>query len=93
MTLEQLIDKLIQMGLISSQAKEDLLNKLVPSRTDLSAGFESSFSDAMEGVDSDVATKWVESLTEEEAKLANSPEFTQALEKQKEQITKAASES
>lgn len=89
-TLEQLINKLVQMGLISSQTKDDLLDKLVPSRTDLSAGFESAFSDSMEGIDADVATEWVNSLTEEEAKLANSPEFMQALEKQKEVLNGAA---
>ena len=69
-----------------------LLNRLIPSRTDLSAGLESAFTDAMEGIDADVATEWVNSLTEEEAKLANSTEFDQALERQKEQITKTASE-
>lgn len=86
LTLDQLIDKLEQMGLLQSQSKSDLLNKLVPSKNGLTAGVSSALSDTMAGVDADEATKWVDSLTEEEAKLANSPEFDKALEKQKEKI-------
>jgi len=44
----------------------------------------------MAGIDPDIATEWVESLTEEEAELANSPEFINALQEQKEQLNGAA---
>lgn len=82
LTLDDLINKLSQMGLIESQIKDDLLDRLIPSRTDLSAGFESAMSDALAGVDSDVVTKWVNSLSEEDAFIANSDQFVQALKKQ-----------
>lgn len=88
LTLDQLIDKLVQMGLISSQTKEDLLNKLIPSHNS-STGIGSVLANNAKNVDPDVATKWVESLTEEEAKLANSKEFEQALERQKEGLNGA----
>lgn len=90
LTLDQLIDKLEQMGLLQSQSKSDLLNKLVPSKNGLTAGVSSALSDAMAGVDADEVTKWVDSLTEEEAKLANSKEFENALEEQKEKLNGAA---
>lgn len=82
LTLDELISKLSQMGLIESQTKDDLLDRLIPSRTDLSAGFESAMSDAIAGVDSDVVTKWVNSLSEEDAFIANSDQFVQALKEQ-----------
>ena len=44
----------------------------------------------MNSVDADEATKWVESLTEEEAKLANSKDFENALEEQKKKLNGAA---
>lgn len=44
----------------------------------------------MDGVDADEATKWVESLTEEEAKLANSKDFENALEEQKKKLNGAS---
>lgn len=79
LTLDQLIDKMVQMGLLISQPKKDLLKKLIPSKS----GF-------MEQVNPDVATEWVKGLTEEEAKLANSPEFEQALEERKNKIVEEA---
>lgn len=86
LTIDQLIDKLVQMKLIQSQAKNDLLDKLIPSRTGLTAGPSSILGDVMSGVNSSVATGWVDSLTEEELNLANSKEFEQALEEQKDKL-------
>lgn len=90
LTLDQLIDKLVQLGLLQSQPKSDLLNKLLPSRSTPTAGVTSALTDAMDGVDADEATKWVESLTEEEAKLANSKDFENALEEQKKKLNGAS---
>ena len=90
LTLDQLIDKFVQLGLLQSQSKSDLLNKLIPSKSAPTAGVASVFADAMDGVDADEATKWIESLTEEEAKLANSKEFENALEEQKKKLNGAS---
>lgn len=90
LTLDQLIDKLVQLGLLQSQSKSDLLNKLIPSKSSPTAGVASVLTDTMDGVDADEATKWVESLTEEEAKLANSKDFENALEEQKKKLNGAS---
>ena len=90
LTLDQLIDKLVQLGLLQFQSKSDLLNKLIPSKSALTAGVTSVLTDAMNSVDADEATKWVESLTEEEAKLANSKDFENALEEQKKKLNGAS---
>ena len=90
LTLDQLIDKLVQLGLLQSQSKSDLLNKLIPSKSAPTAGVTSILTDAMDSVDADEATKWVESLTEEEAKLANSKDFENALEEQKKKLNGAS---
>ncbi|MCM1237225.1 MAG: hypothetical protein NC489_44725, partial [Ruminococcus flavefaciens] len=90
LSLDQLIDRLVRMGLIFSQAKDDLLDKLIPSRSSLTAGIQSELDDVASQVDSDAATEWVQSLTEEEAVFANSDAFTNALEEQKEQLNGAA---
>lgn len=90
LTLDQLIDKLVQLGLLQSQSKSDLLNKLISSKSTPTAGVTSALTDAMDGVDADEATKWVESLTEEEAKLANSKDFENALEEQKKKLNGAS---
>lgn len=90
LTLDQLIDKLVQLGLLQSQPKSDLLNKLIPSKSSPTAGVASALTDTMDGVDADEATKWVESLTEEEAKLANSKDFENALEEQKKKLNGAS---
>lgn len=90
LTLDQLIDKLVQLGLLQSQSKSDLLNKLIPSKSSPTAGVVSVLTDTMDGVDADEATKWVESLTEEEAKLANSKDFENALEEQKKKLNGAS---
>lgn len=86
LTLDQLIDKLAQMGLIHTQSKSDLLDRIIPSRSKSTNDKSSKISNIISNVDENEATKWVESLTEEEAKLANSPEFDAALKKQKENI-------
>lgn len=90
LTLDQLIDKLVQLGLLQSQSKSDLLNKLIPSKSAPTAGVTSALTNAIDGVDVDEATKWVESLTEEEAKLANSKDFENALEEQKKKLNGAS---
>lgn len=90
LTRDQLIDKLVRMGLLTSQSKEDLLKKLIPTESRLTAGVASVLEDSMEQVNPDVATEWVKGLSEEEAMLANSPEFDKALEKQKEKLNGAA---
>lgn len=90
LTLDQLIDKLVQLGLLQSQSKSDLLNKLIPCKSSPTAGVASVLTDTMDGVDADEATKWVESLTEEEAKLANSKDFENALEEQKKKLNGAS---
>ena len=90
LTLDQLIDKLVQLGLLQSQSKSDLLNKLIPSKSSPTAGVASVLTDTMDSVDTDEATKWVKSLTEEEAKLANSKDFENALEEQKKKLNGAS---
>ena len=90
LTLDQLIDKLVQLGLLQSQSKSDLLNKLIPSKSTPTAGVTSALTDAMDSVNAAEATKWVESLTEEEAKLANSKDFENALEEQKKKLNGAS---
>lgn len=90
LTLDQLIDKLIQLGLLQSQSKSDLLNKLIPSKSSPTAGVASMLTDTMDSTDADEAAKWVKSLTEEEAKLANSKDFENALEEQKKKLNDAS---
>lgn len=90
LTLDQLIDKLVQLGLLQSQSKSDLLNKLIPSKSSPTAGVASVLTDTMDSVDANEAAKWVKSLTEEEAKLANSKDFENALEEQKKKLNGAS---
>lgn len=90
LTLDKLIDKLVQLGLLQSQSKSDLLNKLIPRKSIPTAGVTSALTDVIDSVDADEATKWVESLTEEEAKLANSKDFENALEEQKKKLNGAS---
>lgn len=89
LTLKQLVTLLQKMELIQSQTKSDLLDKLIPSRNKSTSGIQSVFDDALKGVNSSVVTTWVEGLTEEEAILANSKEFEQALDEQKEKLNGA----
>lgn len=80
LTLEQLIKKLEQLGLISSNVKEDLRNRLL----NLS-------SDPQNIVIQDlVIDDWVNSLTNEEAIIANSTAFDEALDRQKQNLDSAA---
>lgn len=90
LTLDQLIDKLVQLGLLQSQSKSDLLNKLIPSKSSPTAGVASVLTNTMDSVDANEATKWVKSLTEEEVKLANSKDFENALEEQKKKLNGAS---
>lgn len=90
LTLDQLIDKLVQLGLLQSQSKSDLLNKLIPSKSSPTADVASVLTDTMDSVDANEAAKWVKSLTEEEAKLANSKDFENALEEQKKKLNGAS---
>jgi len=80
--IDKLAEKLAEMGLLSSQTKEDLLDKLIPKRG-LSAGATSTMDNFFGQTNADTVKEWVSSLTEEEAKLANSKEFEQVLEEQK----------
>lgn len=80
LTLEQLIAKLEQLGLISTNVKLDLQNRLL-----------NLLSDPQNLVIQDlVIDDWVNSLTDEEAKLANSTAFDEALKRQKENLNGAA---
>lgn len=80
LTLEQLIAKLEQLGLISTNIKLDLRNRLL----NLS-------SDTQNVVIQDLAIDdWVKSLTDEEANMANSTAFDEALKRQMEGLNDAA---
>ncbi|MDE7355001.1 MAG: hypothetical protein K2O06_18435 [Acetatifactor sp.] len=93
LTLDRLTDKLVEMGLLYSQARHDLTQKLIPGyvpSADVplakglgSTGLPVSLLDAP-------AAEWIRSLTEKEAVLANSDEFAQALEARKKQLDGAA---
>lgn len=72
MELDELIAKLEKLGLISSDAKKYLRDKLSNGGQDL------------------VVDDWIDTLTEEETKLANSTAFDEALEHQKEKLNDAA---
>lgn len=89
LTMDQLIDKLVQMGFIQSQTKQDLLDKLMPKQNRLTAGIFSALGNNTSQADSATVTEWVNSLDEEEATLANSKEFEQALEDQKDKLNGA----
>lgn len=83
LTIEQLVELLNSLGLIQSQAQQDLLDKLIPSNDNLTAGFGAALTNANEKVDPNIVTDWVNGLSQEDAILANSEEFTQALEERK----------
>lgn len=65
-------------------------DKIIGSTDGVTAGVTSAISEAMQRANNQVAVDWVDSLTEEELKLANSDEFEQALEDQKEKLDGAA---
>lgn len=82
----------IQFGTTSedlSKTYNDLLNRLIPSRGS-TLGITSVTKNALSGVDTNVIEQWVGSLSEEEANIANSDEFEQALERQKQGLNGAA---
>ena len=90
LTIDQLIDKILGLGIVSSQVKDDLLNKLAPSANSPVAGIQSELSSAASAEQRNTATKWVDSLSNEEAMVANSDEFEFALEAQREKLNGAA---
>lgn len=71
-------------------SKENLLDKLIPNRNDISSDIQYMIDNAISQVDPTTAMQWAESLTEEELKIANSKQFEQALEKQKDKLDGAA---
>jgi len=72
LTLEQLIAKLEQLGLISSNVKHDLRDKLSNGGQNL------------------IVDDWISTLTDEEATMANSTAFDEALKRQKKNLDGAA---
>ena len=90
LSMDQLINKMLEMDYVSSQIKEDLLNKFAPNYKDAVNGSISDFDiDLNNGVNSIVVADWVEKLTDEETKLALSKEFENALEERKKQLNGA----
>ncbi len=89
LTLEELINKMIEMGLVASQSKEDLLNRLLPDKSS-TAGAGNLFQDSLNQINVATLTDWVNSLSQEDTLLANSEEFEAALESQKEKLNGAA---
>lgn len=89
LTLDELINKMIEMGLVASQSKEDLLNRLLPDKKS-TAGVGNLLHDSLNQVNADFITDWVNSLSQEDALLADSKEFESALESQKEKLNGAA---
>lgn len=89
LTLGELVDKLVQMGVVASQTKLDLLDKLIPGENG-DSGVGGFLRNALGGIDPDAASEWVSSLSEEDAMIANSSGFEEALERQKEALNGAA---
>ena len=94
MTVIQLVEHLSQMGYIVSRTKNDLLNKLgsgtSPKGDTIGAfGMIIPSQEEMNAV-SDEVKDWVTGLTEEQAKLAMSSDFDNALEKQKKKLNGAS---
>lgn len=90
LTIDQLIDKMLELGIVSSRVKDDLLNKLAPSANSPVAGIQSELSSAASAKQRETAAKWVNSLSNEDAMAANSDEFEAALEAQREKLNGAA---
>lgn len=74
MSIEDLIALLEKLGIIASQTKNDLYNKLVPNKNNNTSG-----------TDPNETKKWIESISNEDATLIqdNMPAFNKALEEQK----------
>lgn len=94
MTVIQLVEHLSQMGYIVSRTKNDLLNKLgggtSPKGDTIGAfGMIIPSQEEMNAV-SDEVKDWITGLTEEQAKLAMSSDFDNALEKQKNKLNGAS---
>ena len=86
LTLGELVDRMVQMGLVTSQIKQDLTDKLIPSSQGMSGGSGSIFTNAVNNVNPDVVKEWVNSLSDEDVMIADSGEFEKALEQQKEKL-------
>lgn len=71
MTVAGLVDMYVRLGLIQSQVKSDLTEKLIPAEGELTTDVKN----------------WISEISEEEAKLANSKEFERALESRKRAAT------
>ena len=84
----------IQLGFDFVDTYEELVDgvkdKIIGSVNETSVGVTSAISKAMQQANNQVALDWVESLSEEELKLANSDEFERALLEQKEKLNGAA---
>lgn len=89
-SIEQLITDWKDLGLVQSQVKDDLVNKLAPSTNTATAGVSSVMLDSTAQASKQVVSDWVKSLTDEEAQLANSKEFENALNERKEALNGTA---
>ena len=81
MSIEDLIALLEKLGIIASQTKNDLYNKLVPNKNNNTSG-----------TDPNETKKWIESISDEDATLIqdNMPAFNKALEEQKQGLNGAS---
>ena len=88
-TLEQLAGTMTEIGLLKSQIKQDLIAKLIPGETGRQRtlpGIGSVLSNIINKTDGDTVRNWVNSLSKEDAMLANSKAFETALECQKKKL-------
>lgn len=92
MEVADLVALLEKLGIIASQTKNDLYNKLVPSENNGTAGVSATMSNNASGVDPNETKKWIESISDEDATLIqdNMPAFNKALEEQKQGLNGAS---
>lgn len=92
MEVADLVALLEKLGIIASQTKNDLYNKLVPSENNGTAGVSATMSNNVSGVDPNETKKWIESISDEDATLIqdNMPAFNKALEEQKQGLNGAS---
>ena len=84
--VEALVDAAVEMYYVQTQAEQDLLKRIMPY-----ASSNGSYEDAYATESNkDAIYDWVEKLTEDEKKLANSKEFENALEEQKKKLGEVA---
>ncbi len=77
------------MAEVNRKANSEWFNKLIPNKQDISGNLEDTFEDAITEVDIKSISEWFDKLNEEQQKLANSPEFIQALQNEKEKLNGA----